>query len=59
MMNQHMNYKSGVRVFLMRWFHWTVEEFENLQNPKNCQVVVLEKTSDERYKIVSPLKTRD
>lgn len=25
-----------MRLFLMRWFHWTVEEFEKLANPKNC-----------------------
>lgn len=29
-------------VFCMRWFHWTVEEFELVKNPKNGQVVILE-----------------
>jgi broad specificity phosphatase PhoE len=24
-----------LRLFLMRWFQWTVEEFETLRNPKN------------------------
>src|SRR6185369_6206117 len=35
-----------MRLFLMRWFHWTVEEFESLRNPKNCQIVVMEKQAD-------------
>jgi broad specificity phosphatase PhoE len=47
-----------LRLFLMRWFHWTVEEFERLRNPKNCQIVVLEKQADERYKLVSELKRK-
>lgn len=32
-----------VRFFLMRWFHRKVEEFENWENPKNCQFFVMEK----------------
>ncbi len=30
-----------MRVMLMRWFHWTVEEFELLKNPPNCHIVEL------------------
>ncbi len=47
-----------LRLFLMRWFHWTVEEFESLRNPKNCQIVVMEKQADDHYKLVSELKKR-
>lgn len=32
----------SLRLFLMRWFHWTVEHFETIKNPANCQMVVLE-----------------
>lgn len=39
----------ALRVFLMRWFHWSVEEFEGLHNPRNCQIVMLEKMLDEHY----------
>ncbi len=28
-----------IRIFLMRWFHWSPEEFEELVNPKNGQVI--------------------
>jgi broad specificity phosphatase PhoE len=44
-----------LRLFLMKWFHWTVEEFEEYANPQNCQKVILEKTLF-RYKLVSELR---
>ena len=37
-----------LRIFLMRWFHWTVEHFEKIRNPRNGEVVVMDKTADER-----------
>jgi hypothetical protein len=30
----------ALRIFLMRWFHWTVDEFLNVFNPPNCQPLV-------------------
>jgi broad specificity phosphatase PhoE len=48
----------ALRLFLMRWFHWSVEEFENLRNPKNCQVIVMEQESGGRYKLVTELVKR-
>ena len=48
-----------LRLFLMRWFHWTVEEFENLRNPLNCQVVVMQKNEKDRYGLISKLEKRD
>ncbi|HCK67527.1 MAG TPA: histidine phosphatase family protein [Anaerolineae bacterium] len=47
-----------LRLFLMRWFHWTVEEFEKLHNPKNCQIVVMQKQPDNHYKLISELARR-
>jgi len=32
-----------LRVWLMRWFHWTVDEFLEVYNPRNAECVVLEK----------------
>ncbi len=46
-----------LRLFLMRWFHWSVEEFETLKNPKNCQIVVMEKTNN-KYRLTSELARR-
>jgi broad specificity phosphatase PhoE len=48
----------AMRLFVMRWFHWTVEEFENLRNPRNCQVVVIELQPDNHYKLIDNLKRR-
>lgn len=47
-----------LRLFLMRWFHWTVEEFENLRNPMNGQVVVMQKNKKDRYELISELEKR-
>jgi Histidine phosphatase superfamily (branch 1) len=30
------------RVFLMKWFKWTVEQFEHLNNPGNCEIRVMQ-----------------
>ena len=48
-----------LRLFLMRWLHWTVEEFENLRNPRNCQVVVIQKNANDRYELVNELEKRN
>lgn len=42
-----------MRVMLMRWFHWTVEEFELLKNPHNCQIVHL-KLDSKTQKYIAP-----
>jgi len=47
-----------LRLFLMRWFHWTVEEFENLRNPYNCQLVVMQKNANDRYELISELEKK-
>jgi broad specificity phosphatase PhoE len=47
-----------IRLFLMRWFHWSVEEFESLHNPKNCQIIIMEKQSDHHYKLISELSRK-
>ena len=48
-----------LRLFLMRWFHWTVEEFENLRNPRNGQLVVMQKNANDRYELINELEKRD
>jgi broad specificity phosphatase PhoE len=47
-----------LRIFLMRWLHWTVEEYESLENPNNCQVVVMEQDAHGKYQLITPLKKR-
>ena len=48
----------SIRLFLMRWLHWTVEEFELLANPRNCQMVVLELDQNGKYHLKSELLRR-
>jgi hypothetical protein len=40
----------------MRWFHWTVEEFEQVKNPKNCEIIVMEKNRNDKYQITKPIE---
>ena len=47
-----------LRLFLMKWFHWRVEEFENVRNPKNCQIVIMEKQENGKYILISELEKR-
>jgi len=48
----------AIRIFLMRWFHWSVEEFEELKNPANCDIFILEKQENEKYELITGLKQR-
>ena len=47
-----------IRLFLMKWFHWVVEDFDNLKNPENCAIIILEKRKDEKYELLSELNKR-
>lgn len=40
-----------LRVFLMRWYKWTVEQFEGLNNLGNGGIIVMEKGYGGRYSI--------
>ncbi|MCU1536967.1 MAG: histidine phosphatase family protein [Humibacillus sp.] len=48
-----------MRLFCMRWFHWSVEYFESLDNPANAQPVVLKRQADFRYKLETPFTQWD
>ncbi|MEO6541528.1 MAG: histidine phosphatase family protein [Ferruginibacter sp.] len=49
----------SIRLFLMRWFHFTVEDFEQIANPANCAMVVMELQENGKYKLVEPLKKHE
>ena len=38
-----------MRLFCMRWFHWSVEYFESLNNPDNAEVRTLMRNDGEQY----------
>eukprot|EP00892_Ulva_mutabilis_P011078 jgi/Ulvmu1/8342/UM042_0048.1 len=50
----------SLRVFLMRWFHWTVDEFLNVYNPPNAVPLVLERvcTKDDASSSLSWIHTK-
>lgn len=45
-----------MRLFLMRWFHCSVEEFESWANPKNGEFYWLVRGENEKYTLVKPLR---
>ncbi|KAF1982723.1 phosphoglycerate mutase-like protein [Aulographum hederae CBS 113979] len=34
------------RVFLMKWYHWSVEYFEDLRNVNHCEFIVMKRRED-------------
>jgi broad specificity phosphatase PhoE len=42
-----------MRLFCMRWFHWSIEFFESLNNPDHCETRVLHLVGD-RYVLDQP-----
>lgn len=46
----------SIRLFLMRWFHYTVEEFEEIKNPYNCQIFTMELQPNGKYKLLDTLE---
>ncbi|MFJ3901211.1 histidine phosphatase family protein [Streptomyces sp. NPDC090025] len=45
-----------MRLFCMRWFHWTVAEFESLSNPDNAETRVLLLDADGKYRLDRPFE---
>ncbi|BFO15924.1 hypothetical protein SHKM778_23120 [Streptomyces sp. KM77-8] len=43
-----------MRLFCMRWFHWTVAEFESLANPGNAEMRMLVLGENDRYTLDRP-----
>jgi broad specificity phosphatase PhoE len=45
-----------MRLFCMRWFHWTVSEFEALSNPDNAETRTLQLAPSGRYALDRPFE---
>eukprot|EP01006_Ploeotia_vitrea_P035554 TRINITY_DN65896_c17_g1_i1.p1 TRINITY_DN65896_c17_g1~~TRINITY_DN65896_c17_g1_i1.p1 ORF type:complete len:327 (-),score=111.39 TRINITY_DN65896_c17_g1_i1:45-1025(-) len=45
------------RLFLMRYFNWDVERFQNLWNLEHCQMVTMLLGKDGYYRLTAPLRT--
>ena len=48
-----------LRAFVMRWFHLSVESFETLKNPKNCEFFILELQVNGKYKLANEFDKRE
>ncbi|MCI3151640.1 histidine phosphatase family protein [Streptomyces sp. GB4-14] len=46
----------AMRLFCMRWFHWTVAEFESLSNPGNAEVRMLVLGENGKYELDRPFE---
>lgn len=48
------------RVFLMKWFRWSYEEFESLRNIPHCQYLIMKKEEETgKFSLKTPLMTWD
>ncbi|KAK9326304.1 histidine phosphatase superfamily [Lipomyces orientalis] len=45
------------RVFLMKWYRWTVERFESLKNVNYCEFVVMERQENGKYLLQNKMRT--
>lgn len=46
------------RVFLMKWYHWSVEYFEDLRNVNHCEFIVMKRSENNgRYILENELRT--
>lgn len=45
-----------MRLFCMRWLHWSVAEFESLSNPGNAETRTLERGKDGHYQLDRPFE---
>lgn len=44
----------AIRLFLMRWFHYSVEQFQSLENLENAQYILMELQPNHKYQISNP-----
>lgn len=49
----------SIRLFIMRWFHLTIEEFETLKNPANGQITIMELAKNGKYELSKPFETHE
>ncbi|KAF1972746.1 phosphoglycerate mutase-like protein [Bimuria novae-zelandiae CBS 107.79] len=46
------------RVFLMKWYHWSVEYFEDLRNVNHCEFIVMKQSpANSKYILENELRT--
>ena len=49
-----------IRCFLMRWFHWSVEDYERLRNPKNGSIIRMQlNLHTDKYDLMTKMQKYD
>lgn len=47
-----------IKAFLMRWFHWSIEKFDAVRNPKNCAIIIMRLNQSTNKYMLNPLEER-
>lgn len=47
----------AIKAFIMRWFHLSVEEFDQMETPDNCCIIQMRLQLNHKYKLQTGLKT--
>lgn len=51
-----VTHSLAIRLFVMRWFHLTVEDFEQMASPQNGCLIILEKNMNSgKYELKTPI----
>jgi hypothetical protein len=45
------------RIFLMKWYHYSVEYFEDLRNVEHCEFIMMKKQESGKYDLQTELRT--
>ncbi|TGZ83800.1 phosphoglycerate mutase-like protein [Ascodesmis nigricans] len=45
------------RIFLMKWYHYSVEHFEDLKNVGHTEMIIMERNERGKYDLKTPLRT--
>jgi len=54
-----VSHGAAMRIFLMRWYRLTIEDYLKLRNPSNCQLIVMEQNESGSYDLVRGLETKN
>lgn len=54
-----ITHSLAIRLFIMRWFHLSVEEFEEMCSPKNAELVIFEYDAySDEYRLITEIERK-
>lgn len=48
----------AIKSFLVRWYHWSAENFDLMETPENCEIIQMDLQQDNRYKLITEIKNK-